>query len=196
MRRRRSSSVAPANGLEPDVSWAPVDSHLDRELAKLVLGTNDQRRRVGQAVYHLYRTLIFWHDKRRPFHASVQAWSVGGAAIFESLAAMLEGLDPFEEDAKLRAWLAIVLAQLGDDLRRGDHMLVPFLRWMEGRFGELTRMMQEESAGSTIYDFALARILEELFARAAGADRLGMADLFEGASRRIVSPVRRASPRA
>ena len=172
-----------------------MDAHLDRELKRLILGTNDQRRRVGQAVFHLYKTLVFWHDKRRPFLDSVRAWSVGGAAIFDSLAATLEGLDRFDEDAKLRTWLAEVLDQLAGDLERGDHMLVPFLRWLESRFPELTRMMQAESAGSKIYDFALARRLTGIFARAAEADRAGVAELFRQEAALLLSGARRASPR-
>lgn len=172
-----------------------MDAHLDRELKQLILGTNDQRRRVGQAVFHLYKTIVFWHDKGRAFSAIVRAWSLGGAAIFDSLAATLEGLDRFDEDARLRRWLAEVLGQLAGDLERGDHMLVPFLRWVESRFPELTSMMQAESAGSKIYDFALARSLTGLFTRAAGLERLDLARTLRQEAAAILSPVRSASPR-
>ena len=50
-------------------------------------------------------------------------------------------------------------------------MLVPFLRWIEGRFPDLTKMMQEEGAGSRIFDFVLARDLTLLFGSLARADR-------------------------
>lgn len=154
-----------------------MPSQLDLELKKLVVGTNDQRRRVGQALYHFYRTLIFWNEKQVPFLEITRGWSLGGAEIFDTLSRSLHELGPAERDERLRAWLAEVLTELAADLERGDAMLFPFLRWLEGRFPTLTAMMQEEQGGSKILDYELARRLAHVFTRMAGADRAGMAAL-------------------
>ena len=168
-----------------------MDSPLDLELKQLMVGTNDQRRRVGQVVFHLYRTLIFWHDKGRGFQESVRAWSEGGAAMFDTLATTLEALGGGGNDVLLRAWLAEVLGQLAEDLERGDPMLMGFLRWLESRFPDLTKMMQEEQAGSTkLYDLELARSLTRVFTLAAGAGREEMVKLF-GTEAEALSPSRR-----
>jgi len=144
---------------------------LDLELQKLLVGTNDQRRRVGQALYHFYRTLVFWMPKGRSFFETTKAWAAGGAAIFDGLAATLEPLGPWERDRRLRAYTANFLQQLAEDLERGDHMLVPFLRWMETLFPELTEIIREEDARSKIYDYDLARELASLFVSVANAPR-------------------------
>lgn len=174
-----------------------LDAHLDLEWKRLIVGTNDQRRRVGQAAYHLYRTLAFWHDKGRAFFDVTRAWSVGGAAIFDALAATLRELEVFQEDTPLRAWQADVLAVLADDLERGDAMLWPFLRWLEGRLPALTRMMQAEASGSRVYDFELARRLTHTFTVGAGADRSGLVEVLRTTARAITpaAGARRASPR-
>lgn len=144
---------------------------LDHELQKLLVGTNDQRRRVGQALYHFYRTLVFWMPKGRGLFETTQNWAAGGAAIFDGLASTLEELEPWREDARLRAYVARFLDQLADDLERGDHMLVPFLRWMETIFPELTEIIREEDATSKIYDYVLARGLADLFVAVANQSR-------------------------
>ena len=144
---------------------------LDHELQKLLIGTNDQRRRVGQALYHFYRTLIFWMPKGRTFLGITKAWAAGGAAIFDGLAQTLEPLGDWKHDQRLRTYVGGFLAQLADDLERGDHMLVPFIRWVETLFPELTEMIQEEDDRSRIYDYDLARKLSSLFASAADANR-------------------------
>lgn len=144
---------------------------LDLELKKLIVGTNDQRRRVGQALYHFYRTLIFWHDKGLSFYEVTRSWSAGGAAIFDALQTTLCEVGEQESDDQLRELLARFLDQLAGDLGRGDHMLPPFLRWLEGCFPEVTEMMRAESAESRIYDIALADTLARLFAHAARSER-------------------------
>ena len=106
-------------------------TELDRELVKLLVETNEQRRRFGQAIYHFYRTLVFWLPKGRSFLQITQAWSAGGATIFDTLAATLEEMDEHAADPTLRAFVVRVLDQLADDLERGDNMLVPYLRWLE-----------------------------------------------------------------
>jgi len=147
-----------------------VKSQLDRELEQLLVGTNAQRRRAGQALYHFYRTLIFWQNKGHTFHDSVRAWSAGGAAIFDSIAGTLAELGDPSRDEQLRRFMALVLHRLADDLERGDHTRTSFLRWIESRFPELTAMMKEEADDSTVYDVDLAVDLSELFTLCAGAD--------------------------
>ena len=157
-----------------------MDTSLDLELKRLVVGTNEQRRRVGQAIFHLYKTFVFWRDKGHGFEDITRQWAVGGAAIFDSLASMLRDLESFEHDPPLRAWLAEVLDQLGRDLERGDQMLHPFIRWLETRFPSLTEMMQEEKSGSKVHDYELARSLTTVFARIADAEREDMVALLCG----------------
>ena len=75
-------------------------------------------------------------------------WSAGGAAVFDAMAGTLRELGDQQDDARLRVILRRASCdQLADDLERGDHMIVPFLRWLEERMPELTAMMQEESRG-------------------------------------------------
>jgi len=152
---------------------------LDLELKRLLVGTNDQRRRVGQTLFHFYRTLIFWKDKGLSFTAVTRAWSAGGAAVFDALAASLREVRAGPDDAStsperdqdLRVFVAVFLDRLAADLDRGDAMLVPFLRWLEERFPEITRMMQQEAPDSRIHDVALAEDLAALFVHVARADR-------------------------
>lgn len=165
-----------------------MGTNLDRELDRLVIGTNDQRRRAGQALFHFYKTLIFWSDKDLSFYDSTRMWSAGGAAIFDAMAGTLRELLPHEEDAELRQFVADVLRHLADDLERGDHMRMSFVRWLEARFPDLTRMMQAEEPSSRIYDYALAFDLSETFARAARTDPEGMVAVFRAASAVLVEP--------
>lgn len=148
-----------------------VTRELDVELKRLVVGTNDQRRRLGQALFHFYRTLIFWKEKGLSFYDVTRAWSAGGAAIFDTMARTLEELGNPRRDGALRAFTAQFLEQLADDLERGDHMLVSFLRWLESRFPRLTEMMQQENEKTRIYDVAMAELLARLFAFLARSDR-------------------------
>lgn len=144
---------------------------LEKELLQLLVETNEQRRRVGQVLYHFYRTLAFWLPKGRPFFDITKAWSAGAATIFDSLARTLAELPPPTPDPTLRAFLGAVLNRLADDLERGDHMLVPFLRYLETLFPQLTEMIREESGGSRIHDLELARELASLFAVHPDAER-------------------------
>ena len=144
---------------------------LDKELLQLLVETNEQRRRVGQTLYHFYRTLGFWLPKGRSFYDITKAWSAGGAAIFDTLATTLADLPPPTPDPVLRHFLGGVLTRLADDLERGDHMLVPFLRYLETLFPELTEMIRQESVGSRVYDLDLARELASLFAVSADTPR-------------------------
>ncbi|MDJ0523461.1 MAG: hypothetical protein QNJ90_15440 [Planctomycetota bacterium] len=158
---------------------------LDAELQRLVVGTNDQRRRVGQTLFHFYRTLIFWREKGMSFFDVVRAWSAGGAAVFDALAATLREMGAPERDEVLRAFTAEFLERLAEDLERGDHLMVPFLRWLETRFPQLTAMMHAESETSRIYDVDLAEDLAALFVHAARSDRAGMLSVLRAAARAI-----------
>ena len=68
------------------------------------------------------------------------------------------------------ALAAFLRTRMAGDVERGDTMLLPFLRWLEGRFPELTEMMQAESPASRIYDVALAEDMATLFVHAARAE--------------------------
>lgn len=161
---------------------------LDQELKRLLVETNDLRRRAGQAFYHFYRTLVFWSDKGHSFADSTRAWAPGGAAIFKTLADVLRELSPHTEDAPLRAYVGALLLQLAVDLERGEHMRHGFLRWMEQRFPPLTKMMQQESADSAIYDHALAQELADGFHLVGGASDAELPEQLRGIAARIAVP--------
>jgi len=129
---------------------------------------------------------VFWNDKGLAFFDITRSWSVGGAAVFDSLAATLREFDVFDRDERLRGWLAEVLDQLAGDLERGDGLLFPFLRWLEGLFPSLTAMMQEEQSGSKVWDYDLARTLANLFTRTAGADRATMIAMLREGTNNII----------
>jgi hypothetical protein len=158
---------------------------LELELRRLLAGTNDQRRRVGQTLYHFYRTLVFWREKGLGFAGVTRAWSAGGAAVFDAMAASLRELGEPERDGALRSFLADVLARLAGDLERGDGTTVAFLRWLETRFPALTRMMQEANADSRIYDVELAEMLATLFAHAARAEADALPGLLRAAAESV-----------
>jgi len=163
-----------------------IDGELELELKRLVVGTNDQRRRVGQTLFHFYKTLIFWREKDLPFAQVTRMWSAGGAAIFDAMAGTLRRLGEQTDDPRLREFCARFLEQLAGDLERGDHMIVPFLRWLEERMPELTAMMQEESPTSRIYDIELADILAALFVHCARAEPEGMPRVLRAAAAEII----------
>ena len=78
------------------MSASPPPADLDRQLLELLVETNEQRRRVGQTLYHLYRTLVFWLPKQRSFLDVTRAWSASGAAVFDALATTLGDLGPWK----------------------------------------------------------------------------------------------------
>ena len=125
-------------------------------LRSLLAETNDQRRRFGQTIYHFYRTLGFWHGRGKDFAYATRAFAPAGAQLFESMATHLRELTPHQEDVALRQFAQGVFAQLADDLERGPRLLVGYMRWLEGRFPLLTRLMQAESPTSRCFDYALA----------------------------------------
>jgi len=139
-----------------------------REALRLLLGTNDARRRVGQALAHLHRSLVFWGGEGRSFAWIVRSWAVVAAAVFDDLATTLRELEVFGEDRRLRPWLAAVLLRLAADLEGGHARLFPFVRWLDARFPALTRMMRAEPPGSRVYDLELARALTTGLVRVAG----------------------------
>ena len=126
--------------------------------------TNDQRRCAGQALHYLHRTLLLGYERGKGFAGVVRAWAPGAAALFASLETRLRRLAMAGRDDRLRRWLANVLARLADDLDGGDRRIVPFARWLEARFPELTALMRGEPAGSRLHDADLARGLALAFA--------------------------------
>jgi hypothetical protein len=147
---------------------------LERELRRLMAGTNDLRRRTGQVLWHLDRTLIFWDRRGRGFFDVVRLWLPAAAGVFESTARAIAEHGRPDADGRLRRFVAGVLEHLADELDRGDLRLHPFLRWLEGRFPTLTAMMQAERPDSRLYDADLARTLGETFLLASGDDRAAL----------------------
>ena len=152
---------------------------LDAELRRLLAETNDQRRRFGKALYHFYRTLIFWGERGTSFPEATRMWAAGGAAIFDGMAASLRELEPHQEDHTLRTFAITFLKRLSSDLKRGAHMRISFLRWLEARFPELTSMMRNESAVVRIFDYELAFELANLFAQVARARNDEIPDMLQ-----------------
>lgn len=145
-------------------------TELDRELKTLLVGTNDLRRRAGQAFYHFYKTLIFWSDKGLSFVESARVWMPAGAAIFNLTASSLRAIGEPSRDEPLRRFCATVMRQLADDLDRGDHTRIAHVRWLEARFPELTEMMRRDQAADPIYDSELATMLANSFTLAVGGE--------------------------
>lgn len=162
----------------------PTD--LDLELQRLLVGTNDLRRRAGQALYHFYRTLIFWSDKGLSFLDSTQVWMAAGSHIMGLTATSLEALGDADEDAELRAFLAEVLERLAEDLERGEHTRIAHIRWLESRFPLLTAMMKREAGEAPIFDHPLARHLAETFTLCAGGTRTEVVGHLREAARALL----------
>ena len=158
---------------------------LDKELRELLTETNDQRRRFGQALWHFYRTLVFWGDRGLSFSAITKAWAAGGATIFDTMATTLRDLAPHESDVRLRQFSRDALVRLAVDLERGEHMRVSYMRWLEGRFPELTAMMRREVAQSRIFDYELAYALSVLFTHVAQAEPPAIPGLVREAARSL-----------
>jgi hypothetical protein len=157
-----------------------VDAHLQEELRQLLAETNDQRRRFGQVIYHIYRTLVFWGEHGASFAQSVRRAAPAGATLFDAMARGLADLEPQAEDVPLRSFVQDVLGRLAADLEGGERLRVAFLRWLEGRFPVLTRLMRDEDGAGRLMDHALAAALAQGFAAIADAAPEG-----------LVAPIRR-----
>ena len=148
-----------------------AEDDLDAELRRLLVGTNEQRRRVGQTLYHFYRTLVFWREHGHGFYETAKLWSGAGASVFGSLATTLRSLGSPSKDDALRAYMTAWLLQLADDLERGETMFVSYIRWLEQRFPVLTTMMKEENQDSLIFDVELCERMANTLGRFAVAER-------------------------
>lgn len=146
-----------------------MDEHLRDELHRLLAETNDQRRRFGQTIYHVYRMLVFWGERGKSFGRAVQLAAPAGAALFDTMEVSLRDLYPHEPDAPLRAFAADLLDRLARDLEGGNRLRVAFLRWLEGRFPALTALMRAESSDTRVFDHELAADLAQGFAAIAEA---------------------------
>lgn len=160
-------------------------TELDRELKTLLVGTNDLRRRAGQAFYHFYKTLIFWSDKGLSFIESARVWMPAGAAIFNLTASSLRAIGDPSRDESLRGFCATLMRQLADDLERGDHTRIAHVRWLEARFPELTEMMRRDQGADPIYDSELATMVANAFTLAAGGDETQLTVTLRGAADEI-----------
>jgi hypothetical protein len=155
------------------------------ELRRLVAQTNDLRRRVGQVLWHLDRSLVFWDRRGKGFLAILRLWLPAAGETFEATARTMEDLGAPKEDRRLRRFLREVLERLADDLERGDHMLHPFLRWLEGRFPVLTALMKGDRPGSRVFDRALAEVLAGALLLSSREERAGIARRLRDAGRTL-----------
>ena len=170
-----------------------MDAPLQDELRRLLAETNDQRRRFGQTIYHVYRTLVFWGEHGSPFAASVKLAAPAGAALFDAMARSLADLEPHEEDVALRRYVVDLLDRLARDLEGGDRLRVAFLRWLEGRFPALTQLMREEQASPRLLDHALAAELTQGFASIAEAPVEGLPQRLRDLAARVAPGVTRTA---
>ena len=108
-------------------------------------------------------------------------------ALFASLEARLRRLPSAGRDERLRRWLSAVLLRLAEDLDRGDRMLIPFARWLEGRFPDLTALMRREAPGSKVHDAALAQDLALTFGACARAEPERLARVLAEAAADLVA---------
>lgn len=139
---------------------ASVRRTADDELLALVAETNDLRRVVGQALWHL-RTLLLIAKEDRPdrFVGAVRLWSRAAGTAFARMEGRLRRAGPEGSDDRLRGWIAGVLADLARDLRDGDRLLVPFARTLDVRLGEIGRLLREGAQTSRTFDVRLSRDL-------------------------------------
>lgn len=156
---------------------------IDDELLALVAETNDQRRVVGQSLIALHRALLIPRD--RGFVDSVQKWAPGATLLFGSMETRLRRLSPHRRDEAIRRWLRPVLDRLADDLERGDRGRLSFLAWLQGRFLDLTRLLQEEERGTRIHDLLLARDLSLVMGTVARVDVTSAASALRAAAREL-----------
>ncbi len=153
-------------------SDAPDPIRLRRDLERWLFDANDARRRVGQALYHFYRTLVFWNRRGLGFGRITTLWAPAAAEILSELGRALERQGLAGRDDALRAFAAGFLERLAEDLGRGDRALPLFLSWMETRFPRLTALMRESDPQAALHDPPLLGTLATGLARASRlADR-------------------------
>lgn len=145
----------------------PDTGLLRQELETLLLDTNDARRRLGQALYHFYRTLVFWQRRGLDFARITAIWAPAAADLLGEMGRTLARRPQQGVDARMRAYAADVLERLAHDLERGDAALPLFLSYMETRFPMLTALMREVDPAQPVHDGALMQTLAEGLGRAA-----------------------------
>ena len=143
------------------------------------------RGALYSALFVLGACLLFWKNKGLSFYDVTRAWSAGGAVVFDAMASTLRELGEAQSDDRLRAFTSGFLLQLAEDLERGDRMLMPFLRWLESRFPELTEMMQAEDETTRIYDAELAEVLARMLSYAARSEREDLVGIVREAAHAI-----------
>jgi|GEM_PF-4865318 len=159
----------------------------DDELLEVIAETNDQRRRLGQALLGLHRALLFGTARGRTFADAVRLWAPGAATSFAGLSDRLRRLPPHAHDDRLRRFIAPLLVGLAGDLERGEHGLIPFLRDLERIFPQLTALMRAEARAPRIADLELARALEALCGALARDDRASAVRRLRAAGAAIVA---------
>lgn len=156
-----------------------------RDLERLLLDTNDQRRRVGQAFYHFYRTLVFWQRRGYEFERITRLWASCAADHFDAVARAPEAGEASRRDEDLRGYAAGLLERLAADLDRGSRSLPLFLSWLETRFPALTDLMRASDPADRVSDAELATLLSVAFGRAAQAADGAVAEPLREAARAL-----------
>lgn len=131
----------------------------DDELLALVAETNDLRRVVGQALWHLRTLILLAKDRPGRFAAAVRLWAAAAGTAFARMDERLRRAGRDERDARLRSWLAAVLGDVARDVRDGDRLLMPFARTLDTRLGEIGGLLREGAGARRAFDAALARDL-------------------------------------
>lgn len=182
MSERSPPPGSPSVGVGPSLG----DGTLDRDLARLLAETNDQRRRFGQALWFFHRTLAFWGERNKTFAEATRLWAPAGAALFSAMAKVLHTAGQQRRDEALRRFAADTMERLAADLARGPELRVAFLLYLDSRFPQLTALMREEQATTRIFDHELADVLARGFAAAAASDPGDPTALAEGFARLAV----------
>jgi hypothetical protein len=131
----------------------------DDDLLALVAETNDLRRVVGQALWHLRTLLLLARDRPGRFASAVLLWAAAAGTAFARMEDRLRRVGSDERDARLRSWLAAVLGDIARDAREGDRLLMPFARSLDTRLGEIGRLLREGAGAPRAFDVGLARDL-------------------------------------
>jgi len=179
----RLGPPGPASAILGAVRRAPDD-----ELLSLVAETNDLRRVVGQALWLLRSILLQSGPAPARFPDGVRRWASSVATALGRMEARLRRAGPEGADGALRAFLGALLQRLGEDLVEGERLRLAFVRTLEMRMAELSRLLREEGAPRKVFDVGLAQDAAAawgILARARPAD-LGPSCL--QAARRLADP--------
>jgi hypothetical protein len=167
-----------------------VRAGLDDERAKLFAETNDLRRRFGQAVWLLQRSITLARGDRT-LRAIFTTWASSAASLFRREQERLARLEPQGRDEGLRRLAIGVLETLATDVAGGDARLAPCLRSLEAALDAVVDLLRAEAGKPPVHDLDLARALRHGAATWARGDARAAAE----ALRATASAVRGAPAR-